>query len=208
MTNHLFDFVEFEKTIIPEKIKFEIQAFSVYCITKNIIKNNSNDLPDREEIYYYRRWNSFKKSNKYLWVIRQLIRIGELLQNKDFSKKDLTLTVLFLYYYYNNIDLSIIDKQFVKETINKFSEEQYEKDKQFILNICKQVQIKGVEDLFKISEDGSNLLYKYIIEKKYISPIFYINLFERITTNNEEKSNNNYKKFQKISIIIKNLIKQ
>ena len=206
----LSSFVDFEKTEIPEKVKYELQAFSVYRAVEDYVKGNCPDLIVRDEVYYYRRWIKMVanelKQKRLTWYVTNLKRIGRDLQNRVYDKKDLTLALLFVYYYSKNINLTAVKKSLVDYAIERFSEKQYEKDKQFVLDICKEVNIKGIEDFFRITEDGTSLLYKYIIEKQYISPFFYIRLVGKVPTHNKQKINNNYKKFDKISLAISDLL--
>jgi len=208
--NILDEFVEFEKTVIPEKVKFELQAFSVYRAVEDYIKDNCSNLIIRDEIYYYRRWLKMianeLKQKRLTWYVTNLKRIGEELRNNFYDKKDLTLTLLFIYYYSKHINLTKIKRSTVNHAINKFSESQYKKDKEFVLEICKEVSIGGIEDFFQISEDGTSLLYKYIVDKQFISPFFYIRLVGKVPTHNKENKNNNYKKFEKISLAIGELL--
>lgn len=202
-------FIEFEQTEIPEKIKYQVQAFSVYRGILDFITGVTSGIEIKPEIYYYRRWvkmveNSRKKAG-LVWIVNNMKRIGEELQNKDYDKKDLTLTFLFLYYNSKNLNLTVVKKGLVLSIIDKFSDKQYEKDKEFVLSICKEIKISGIEDFFKIMEDGTSLLYKYI-QREYISPIFYIRLVGKVPTQNIEKQNDNYKKFTKLSHAIRDLL--
>jgi len=205
----LTDFIEFEKTEIPEKIKYQVQAFSVYRGVTDYVTGVSSGIEIKQEIYYYRRWikmvENSKKRTGLTWIVNNMKRIGEELQNKDFDKKDLTLAFLFLYYNSKHLNLTVVKKNLVLAIIDKFSDKQYEKDKEFVLSICKEIKIKGIEDFFKIMEDGTNLLYKYI-QREYISPIFYIRLVGKVPTHNIEKQNDNYKKFTKLSHAIRDLL--
>ena len=208
----LSEFVEFEKTVIPEKIKYELQAFSVYRAVVDYINGNCSELIVRDEVYYYRRWIKMVanelKQKKLTWYVTNLKRIGEDLKNRYYDKKDLTLTLLFVYYYSKHLNLTMIKRSTVEDAINKFSEKQYVKDKEFVLEICKEVEIDGIEDFFQIAEDGTSLLYKYIVDKQFISPFFYIRLVGKVPTYNKEKQNNNYKKFEKISLVIRDLLQK
>ncbi len=203
-------FVEFEKTVIPEKIKYELQAFSVYRAVEDFVKGNCPILDVKDEVYYYRRWIKMVanelKQKRLTWYVTNLKRIGRDLQNRVYDKKDLTLTFLFVYYNSKNINLSTVKASLVRDVIEKFSDKQYEKDKQFVLDICKEINIKGIEDFFRIGPDGTSLLYKYIVEKQYISSLFYINLVGKVPTHNYNNTNNNYKKFEKISLAIRELL--
>lgn len=206
----LFEFVEFEKIVIPEKKKYEIQAFAVYRAVEDFIKTNRDTLDIHDETYYYRRWNKLVenelKQKRLTWIVMNIKRIGMDLQNKIYDKKDLTLSLLFLYYFNKSMNLSMIKKDFVLQTVEKFSSARYEKDKQFVLEICKEVDIKGIEDFFRIDESGVSLVYKYIVDKEFISPLFYINLAGKVPAQNTQNKNNNYKKFEKISLAIKQLL--
>jgi hypothetical protein len=206
--SNLFNFIEFEKTEIPEKEKYELQVFSVYRSISDFIKKDEETFDVKDEIYYYRRWVSLKnnaiKQSRLTWLVNNIKRISELIRNGEFDKNDLTLAFLFISYYKDSIDLNKIKTKFVIDVVGKFSKETYEKNKQFVLDICKEIKIKSIEDFFKIGEDGTNLLYKYCIESDFISPIFYINLVEKISTQNIQNANKKYKKFEKISLIIKN----
>lgn len=208
----LKQFVEFEKIEIPEKKRYEIQAFSVYRAVEDYVKNNCQTLDVKAEEYYYRRWNKLVenelKQKRLTWIVNNIKRIGMDLQNREYDKKDLTLTFLFIYYTCKNMNLTNIKKATVKYVIDKFTEKQYEKDKAFVLEICKEIKISGIEDFFRITEDGTSLVYKYIIEKQYISPFFYIRLADKVSAQNKEKSNTNYKKFEKISLGIRDLLTQ
>lgn len=209
MKTFLHKFVEIEKTEIPEKIKYEVQAFTVYRAVTDFIKGFSNNINIKNEAYYYRRWlklrDNEKKQKRLTWIVKNIRRIGDELHNKYYDKKDLTLSLLFIYYSCKNLNLTMVKKSFVDSVIDKFSVNRYEKDKEFVLSICKEINISGIEDFFKITEDGTSLLYKYI-EREYISPIFYINLADKVSAKNIDKANSNYKKFQKLSQAIRDLI--
>ena len=208
----LFEFVDFEKTVIPENVKWELQAFAVYRAVVDYVKGNCTELIVRDEVYYYRRWIKMVanelKQKKLTWYVTNLKRIGEDLKNKYYDKKDLTLTLLFVYYFSKHLNLTMIKRATVQDAINKFSEKQYVKDKEFVLGICKEVAIDGIEDFFQIAEDGTSLLYKYIVEKQFISPFFHIRLVGKVPTHNNENKNNDYKKFEKISLSIRDLIQK
>lgn len=206
----LSSFVEFEKTEIPEKVKYELQAFSAYRAVEDFVKGNCPNFIIRDEVYYYRRWvrmvaNELKQK-RLTWYVTNIKRMARDIRDGLYDKKDLTLTFLFVYYNSKNLNLTLIKPALVKEVINKFSERQYEKDKAFVLEICKEVKINGIEDFFRISEDGTSLLYKYIVEKQFLSPLFYINLVGKVPTHNNQNSNNHYKKFEKISLAIRELL--
>lgn len=208
----LRNFVEFETIKMSDKIKYELQAFSVFRAVSDFLKQKTDDIDIRSEAYYYRRWlkmvDNSNKQNKLIWVVKNIKRIGEDLNNKNYDKNDLLLSLLFISYYSKHVNLSDIKVDLVDRVVNMFSDKQYDIDKEFVKTLCEEMDTSKIEHFsffFNILEDGESLVYKYI-KKKYISPLFFINFLERINIENEKNSNCEYKKFKRTSQIIRKIL--
>jgi len=91
------------------------------------------------------------------------------------------------------------------EVLDLFTVNQYNKDKQFIVELNKDVRLNGIESYFRINENGRNLVYTLTVDK-YISPIFFIKLNKFSEKKPKHKKDKEYYRFEYAMKIIEKLL--
>lgn len=137
-------------------------------------------------------------------------RLFNELENNYFRVKDLIVYLLYCYIFEEKINLNDIVYKKINDVSKLFTLKQLEEDKQFIINLQKELKLKnGIQEYFTFLNDGNNIIYN-LIKKKYISPIFFMKYSDKLLTKEKENNifvSNEFKRFKKISEKIKTIIK-
>ncbi len=179
----------------------------VFSFVHNVIdiiekKKNMSFTKTRHPNHYNRQKDLIKK---------YCFRIYNDIENSYYSYKDLTIATLSLYYNHEifkyNSYKYLTDK-YINIIKDKFSTEQYSKDKKFIENLNKNkgISFKKNEDFFILREGGQSIIYD-LIKKQYISPIFFIKLLNKFKFETKLMSKD-YIRFERITKKIKEVIEE
>jgi len=185
-------------------------SWLVFSVTKNL-DNMIDSKYDCNNIKY----DSIKNKVNYQWFTRakkysldNCKRIYNDIENHYYSYDDLIVALCYLYIFNKKFQLTWINQNSVKNIMKSFTKEQLEKDKNFILEVNKEIKLKGIDKFFDINDDGLSIVYQLIMDKS-ISPIFYAYFINKnLTIKKENVILDEYKRFEKIMyIIIKTIFK-
>jgi DNA primase large subunit len=143
----------------------------VFSIIKNIEKNINKNIVDINNIFKPVSKIWFERTNNYYKDACK--KIYNDIENNYYNHNDLAITLLYEMIYNKKINFFDINHKKIKEVKSMMNKQQLEKDKNLIVVINKQINLKNVNDFFKINEDGLSIVY-HLIKDKNISPIFFI----------------------------------
>ncbi len=174
----------------------QITPFDIFSVFHNakLICKNGKDIPLNNSVFYgiYERTKDvFKAKYKKLW---------NEYENSFFTIDQLKLYVLYEYLFRTNVSVINIDSNEIPNVDKFFSERQLEIDKELLLSVKENHNLKRMKSLFEITEDGESVAYN-LTKKKLLSPMVYINCIDKL---NEENTNKEYIRFKRIILLIKN----
>ena len=170
------------------------------------IINNINDYIKKDNNIDIFKKNYIKRfENAPSYFLENSKRIYNEIENGYYTLID--LGVFLLYYNMINKKFTLYDVKFknVKKVNELFSLQRLKNDLELLKNIQIELKFKNlINDIFKINEDGTSIIYHLTITEK-ISPVIFIRNFQYVLTNEKEDViiNNEYKRFEKIANIIK-----
>jgi hypothetical protein len=152
----------------------------VFSVINNIFKrlkkqkNITVDIFKPTNIRHYERTSDFCKDNSK--------RIYNELENNYYTYRDIIVYILYNYGLNKKINWYDIKESNIIKTIKIFTKKQLQKDKDFILQINKELKFKSLLELFEIRENGTPIIYELIM-KDFISPVIYVKFYEKVLTN-------------------------
>lgn len=191
-------------------------VYSLVFNINNIVKKNyfDNDINLFQNFYFNGNENitttpMWKKCRES--VVTKCNKIYRDIENRFYDYKDVVMFGFHNQLLKKSFCVFDINRESVNEVKKIYTKNQLEKDKEKLIIISKKTNVKGIEEFVKIREDGSSIL-KELIDRKYISPMFFLYLKEKKVLTNEIEHDificDDYKRFANIANIIYKLYKQ
>ncbi len=173
-------------------------VFSIIQNVKKFVdKGKDLDLFKLQSAVWYDKSTDFTK--------RHCKRIYNEIENHYYTYYDLAIFLMYELIFFDKNILNLITEKDINITSKLFTEEQLEKDQNFIIALGEQIKLAEIADYFKINRTGGNIVYDNLILKKLVSPYFYIECQE-IVEREEEKENEELKRFVRIIIKINEIL--
>lgn len=173
-----------------------LKVFSIIKNTQDIVEKNKNI-----DTYKLRHSIWYDRQPKY--IKNQCYGIFNDIENGCFSYKDLTNAIYSIYLYKKKVNLNELKSKSINTIKETLTKEQFIHDKKVLLEVNKEIKLKGIQDYFKIKEGGNSLVYE-LIQSKCISPILFVKLLNEVTIENIDSESPEHRKFRRIIEILKN----
>lgn len=173
-----------------------IQIYSLFHNINQIDKGKELDID--KSVYFLqfdRTKDIVKEKYKKLWND---------LENGVFTYNDLKFYLLYqllLKKKTSIMNITKAEKFKIKEVAKKFCDEQWERDKEIIVQVCKKINKNSIKEFLDIKKEEDKYVAQDLIEKEMISPMVYIKYYDKITL-----IDNKFKKI--VKIIKEELIKE
>jgi len=179
----------------------------------SVIRNIEDFVKTGKDIPVYKKSHGirFQKSSKY--YADNAKRMYNDIENGYYSLQELAL---FLFYRYlmgeKRVNLYKIKPEHILETMKLFTEKRRKEDLKLLKSIHTELGFKkGICDYFSMKEDGTNIAYTLTMKEK-LSPTFFIRNHENCLTKLKENDiiyySEDYERFIRISLKIKNILKE
>ena len=143
------------------------QAFSIIQNCRTYRKGKNVELDKMvSKRWYESSPTPFKKYCKKVWND---------IENSLYEYDDLKIFFLYNYILDPKSSSQNVDDKKINTVRKALSATRYKNDKTLLLDMNKKIKLKSVEDYFTIRKGGTSYIYD-LIEKRYISPITFLNL--------------------------------
>jgi hypothetical protein len=170
------------------------KVYYYYLNIKNRINVSDKDMVENLSAFLY------EKAKEYTKILCK--KIYNDIENNLLSYKDLRLYLLYSFLFEPKFFLNKYSLKDVNLIKNLFTDEQYKKDKIFVISLSKNIRFNSMEQYLTHNNKGTTYCYN-LIKDKYISPIFWLKwrkYYENMKQINNE--NKEHKRFRKILKII------
>lgn len=177
----------------------------VFSIIKNVddfVKKGKD-----QDLFKLSHIMRFKKSAKF--YADNSKRMYSDIENGYYTVQQLAVFLLYRYMIDGkSVKLYGVKPEHVQEVAKMFTTKKLKEDLKLISTIHKEMKFKGIQDYFKMKEDGTNIAY-VLTKNGRISPVFFIRNLDKALTNNREDGiiNTDYEQFIRIAKKIKKTLK-
>lgn len=165
-------------------------VFSIIQNVKKFVEKEKDlDLFKMQSAVWFDKSSDFTK--------RHCKRIYNEIENAYYSYNDLVIFLLYELIFFDKNHVKLITEKDINITSKLFTEEQLEKDQEFLIQLNDKIKLTDIADYFKINRNGGNIIYEKLILNKNVSPYFYIEC-QNLVSREEEKESEELKKFIRI----------
>jgi hypothetical protein len=144
----------------------------------------------------------FKLKRTVEQIRNKAASVTSLINSSHFTLRDLELYVGYYYIYEKKeVWFSITEKKLSGFEQKYFSNDSLKRDQNLIVDVNNELKVGGVDDFFRINDEGGECHAHLLLKNKYISPMFYIKYMGRLS--NIEKQSKEQKKTNNIASILR-----
>jgi len=168
----------------------------------NVMTNLKFMVRERKDMDLQNYCHGFDKC--YEGMLEKCRRVYNDIENHYYGYDEFIIYALHSLMFKNSITLSGVITKNVRATLKLFSKKQLEIDKQFILDINKELQLRPdpLYEMFKLQpEHGESMIYRWT-KQKILSPIFFMRYEKKVLTDRQEDAifkHDDYKRFEFVS---------
>ena len=156
-----------------------VDIYSIIVNTKMFVDKKNRNIRGIEYITdRTKRWYNLKQQ----FIVNSVKVIFNMIIDNKFSLLDFRIYILYIFIYKESFSFNFDNEKLIKNILEVkqiFSNEQFEIDKQVILNLSKKFHFKNIHEIIEIDDNGISVIYNLII-KKYISPMIFIGIYNEI----------------------------
>jgi hypothetical protein len=185
--------------------KDEWLLYSIITNINNAI-NKNEPIDDLKEFEF--SFHGAQRFQKYAFTYKKILTE---LYNNYYTWDELILHFLYSQLFYKKINLKNVTVENVKAVSDYFTEESLKKDKETLLKInSKLSNVGGISTFFKLDEIGKSIIYRLIVERKYITLYFWIRFgyFFHTENKNTDKEDIEHKRFRSIMLLFNTQLKR
>jgi hypothetical protein len=165
-----------------------------YLNIKNKINLSSKNMDENLSMFLY------DKAKVYTKIICK--KIYNDIENNLLTYKELRIYLLYSFLFDHKFYLNKYNLKDANLINNLFTEDQYKKDKIFIISASKNIRFNSIDQYLVCNSKGETYCYNLIMDK-YISPLVWIKWrkrYEKLEQKNEESKQ--HKRFRNILQLI------
>jgi hypothetical protein len=181
-------------------------VFSLYKRVEFIFYDHNYDMYHTLKNPVGFHW--FKQTNRY--TKENCVRIFNEIESGQYALNHVAIIMAHNSIWHSSANLGQVRSENVQKIMGLYTKIQLKKDRNMLVAINEEANLDGIEEYFRVRENGKPIIYDLIINNS-ISPYFYMHYRERILTPEFEHSflfdkEKTYVTFQKKLNILKDLI--
>ena len=150
------------------------KVFSIYKRVLYVFDKYNFDMVDTIFDPVDKNW--YKNAQKF--IKDQCDRIYNEIENFYYTYNELAALMVYQTIISNGIHLENINNKYMENLRSVFKKERLRQDEQTMISTNKSMRL-GIEDYFKVGEDGKSIIYD-LIKNDVISIYFFINYYDKI----------------------------
>jgi hypothetical protein len=148
----------------------KLKVFSFFyncrkCFSEGVDIKNLNSLVNT--VHYNRQ-------GKY--IMEKCSNIVRRIRSNNFSFFQYKVYILYLSIFKDTVNWNDIDLNDIIKIARLFTSRQFQKDKDFLLQLNKKLSFENINFLYKVNANGNNIMLDLVLKNK-ISPYTYMKLY-------------------------------
>lgn len=165
----------------------------------NVMNNIKQMVKKRKDIDITKDNYWFHKSSE--WMMNKYKRIYNDIENHYYGYDELIIYTFYNQIFKQSFELKGIMSDNIKNTMKLFTRQQFDNDKNFIIEVNKKVKWypNPIMELFKIRKKVGYSYVYHFTKNKNISPIFFLKIKKKVLTDRQEDDilkHDDYKRFE------------